>query len=235
MLEIRDLHVYYGGVHALKSLSIDVPDGKVVTLLGANGAGKSTTLRTICGLVKPKSGEILFDGQRITGQKPFQIARAGIAMVPEGRRVFGNLSVYENLIIATDVRAARGEIEGDMERIFAQFPILKKRLAQKAGTLSGGEQQMLAFGRALMSRPKLLLLDEPTLGLAPKLVAELFETIARIHAEGMTILLVEQNARAALGVTDYGYILEIGQVTLEGPGEDLIQDDSVRRVYLGIT
>lgn len=234
MLSINDLHVFYGGSHALKGISLEVPDGKIVSLFGANGAGKSTTLRTICGLVRPESGHILFQGQDLVGMRAFEISQAGIAMVPEGRRVFSKLTVLDNLLIGSDARADRAGIRGDMERVFDLFPVLKERLSQRSGTLSGGEQQMLAIGRALMSGPKLLLMDEPTLGLAPILVSELFQTIRRIHAEGMTILLVEQNVRAALHVTDHGYILEVGQIVLEGSGDELAGDEAVRKTYLGM-
>jgi branched-chain amino acid transport system ATP-binding protein len=233
MLAIENLHVYYGGIHALKGISLNVPEGQVVTLIGANGAGKSTTLRTICGFVSPKEGRILLEGQDIGAVKAPERVKLGIAMVPEGRRVFTNLTVYENLLMGAYLRNDEGGIKEDLERVYALFPVLAERRSQRALTLSGGEQQMLAVGRALMSRPKLLLMDEPSLGLAPMLVVNLYETISQIHDEGMTIMLVEQNARAALQLADYGYVLEVGNIVLDGPAEDLAQDEGVRRAYIG--
>jgi branched-chain amino acid transport system ATP-binding protein len=233
MLAIENLHVYYGGIHALKGISLSVPEGQVVTLIGTNGAGKSTTLRTICGFVSPKEGHIVFEGQDIGAVKAPERVKLGIAMVPEGRRVFTNLTVYENLLMGAYLRNDEGGIKHDLERIYALFPVLTERRSQRAITLSGGEQQMLAVGRALMSRPKLLVMDEPSLGLAPMLVADLYETISQIHDEGLTIMLVEQNARAALQLADYGYVLEVGNIVLEGPAEDLAQDEGVRRAYIG--
>jgi len=234
MLEVQDLHVFYGGIHALKGVSLEVPEGRVVTLIGANGAGKSTLLRTICGLVKAREGHIFFNGYNITNLKPYEIIERGIAMVPEGRRIFSNLSTLENLFIGAYTRKDKAEIQKDLEWIFSLFPILKERALQSAGTLSGGEQQMLAIGRALMSRPKLLLMDEPSLGLAPFLVSQVFATINQLHAEGVTVLLVEQNARAAFQVADYGYVLEVGRVVLEGPCAELSCNDAVRKSYLGV-
>ena len=233
MLEIKDLHVHYGGIHALKGISLAVPEGKIVTLIGANGAGKSTTLKAICGLVKPSSGEIGFGQKSLVGQKTVDIIKKGITLVPEGRRVFPDLTVRENLILGAYARSDLKAIEGDMERVNSLFPRLQERQGQLAGTLSGGEQQMLAVGRALMSRPRLLMMDEPSLGLAPVLVQDIFNTIRRLNADGMTILLIEQNAKAALQLADYGYVLETGSVALSGTGLGLLADDRVRQVYLG--
>jgi len=233
MLEIKDLHVHYGGIHALKGISLAVPEGKIVTLIGANGAGKSTTLKAICGLVKPSSGEIGFGQESLVGQKTVDIIKKGITLVPEGRRVFPDLTVRENLILGAYARSDLKAIEGDMERVNSLFPRLQERQGQLAGTLSGGEQQMLAVGRALMSRPGLLMMDEPSLGLAPVLVQDIFNTIRRLNADGMTILLIEQNAKAALQLADYGYVLETGSVALSGTGPELLADDRVRQVYLG--
>lgn len=234
MLKIENLHVYYGGIHALKGISLEVPEGKIVTLIGANGAGKSTTLRTICGMVKPQEGRINFEGRDIAGLKAYDIVQMGIAMVPEGRRVFTNLTVLENLLVGAHARRDSAEVRKDLEWICELFPILKERASQGAGTLSGGEQQMLAVGRALMSRPRLLLMDEPSLGLAPFLVREVFKTIKQLHAEGTTILLVEQNAHAALRIADYGYILETGEIVLQGAAKELVRNDGVRKAYLGV-
>jgi branched-chain amino acid transport system ATP-binding protein len=233
MLSIKNLHVFYGGVHALKGISLEIPKGKIVTLLGANGAGKSTTLRAICGLAHPGQGEILLEGKDIGALQTFQRVQAGLAMVPEGRRVFSNLTVLENLRMGAYSRTDPTAVERDLEQVYGLFPRLKQRLAQKGSTLSGGEQQMLAIGRALMSRPKLLLMDEPSLGLAPNLVTELFGTISQIHREGMTILLVEQNAMAALEIADYGYALELGQVVLQGSAGELASNDAIRKAYMG--
>lgn len=233
MLKIRDLNVHYGGIHALKGINLSVPEGRIVTLIGANGAGKSTTLRTVCGLVKPSNGEISFCGESLVGQKTTAIIKKGITMVPEGRRVFPDLTVHENLVLGAYARHDHKAIEEDMERVNTLFPRLKERRDQLAGTLSGGEQQMLAVGRALMSRPRLLMMDEPSLGLAPVLVQDIFNIIHRINNEGMTILLIEQNAKAALELADYGYLLETGCVALSGTGQELLADDRVRKVYLG--
>ena len=235
MLEVEGLNVHYGGIHALKNVSIRVPEEKVVTLVGANGAGKSTLLRAINGLVPASGGKIRYAGRDILGIPSHRIAREGIAMSPEGRRVFVNLSVYENLLMGAYCRDDRKEIDRDIEWIFETFPRLLERRDQPAATLSGGEQQMLALGRALMSRPRLLLLDEPSLGLAPLLIREVFRVITKIHQEGTTILLIEQNAMAALHVADYGYVLETGEIVLEGTGKDLLCDERVKKAYLGET
>lgn len=233
MLRIEDLHVHYGGIHAIKGISIKVPQGKIVTLIGANGAGKSSTLRAIAGLVRQKKGRILYKEEDILHRSPEHIVRAGIAMVPEGRRIFPQLSVEENLKLGAYARTDAAGIRSDMDWVFELFPRLRERAWQKGGTLSGGEQQMLALGRALMSRPELIMMDEPSLGLAPLLVREVFEIIAAINGEGKTVLLVEQNAYAALKIAHYAYVLEVGSVVLEGTGEQLIADPRVREAYLG--
>jgi branched-chain amino acid transport system ATP-binding protein len=233
MLSIKDLHVYYGGIHALKGVSLEVPEGEIITLIGANGAGKSTLLRAICRLVSPRSGEIQFSNQSIVHLPTHEIIKKGIAMIPEGRRVFSNLSVYENLRLGAYARTAEAEIQKDLEWVYTLFPRLMERKDQRAGTLSGGEQQMLAVGRGLMTRPSLMMLDEPSLGLAPILVEEIFEIIREIHKQGLTILLIEQNALAALKTADYGYVLETGKVVLSGKGEDLLHNEDVRKAYLG--
>jgi len=234
LLKVENLHVYYGGIHALQGISLEVPEGEIVTLIGANGAGKSTTLRAISGIVKPREGTITFDGEDITALPAYKIVEKGIAMVPEGRKILANMTTLENLLVGAHTRRDPKGVKEDLEWIFNLFPVLKERASQSAGTLSGGEQQMLALGRALMSRPKLLLMDEPSLGLAPFLVKEVFKTIEQLHNEGKTILLVEQNARAALHVADYGYVLEAGRIVLQGTGEELAQNDSVRKAYLGV-
>lgn len=233
MLSVKELHVYYGGIHALKGISLEVPQGKIVTLIGANGAGKSTTLRAIVGLVRPRSGSIKLGGQEVTGRPTHWLIQQGITMVPEGRRIFSNLTVQENLEIGAYYRTDRAGIERDLAWVYSLFPRLQERRRQKGGTLSGGEQQMLAIGRALMSRPRLLALDEPSLGLAPLLVKEVFRVLREINSQGTTILLVEQNARAALQLADYGYVMETGHITLEGAGKDLLVNEKVRRAYLG--
>jgi branched-chain amino acid transport system ATP-binding protein len=233
MLKIEDLHVYYGGIHALKGVSLEVADGQIVTLIGANGAGKSSTLRSISGLVKNKKGKILFEGRNILGNTPESLVGAGIAMCPEGRRILPHLTVMENLMLGAYIRNDRDGIQRDLDWVFELFPRLKERTWQKGGTLSGGEQQMLALGRALMSRPKLLMLDEPSLGLAPLLVKEVFEIIKTINSEGKTVLLVEQNAFAALKIAHYAYVLEVGEIVLEGEGATLIEDPKVKEAYLG--
>jgi len=233
MLKINNLNVYYGGIHALKGISLKVPKGKVVTLIGANGAGKSTTLRAICRLVKSKNGEIILNDENITNKATDEIVKMGIAMVPEGRKIFPNLTVQENLNIGAFIRTDKEKISDDQEWVCDLFPRLKERLWQKGETLSGGEQQMLAIARGLMSRPKFLMLDEPSLGLAPLLVKEIFEIIQRIHQEGMTVLLVEQNAFAALKIADFAYVLETGRVVLQGTGEELLKDEGVKKAYLG--
>jgi branched-chain amino acid transport system ATP-binding protein len=234
MLSIENLHVYYGGIHALKGISLEVDEGQIVTLIGANGAGKSTTLRAISGIVRPQEGQITFENQDMTRFPAYEIVEQGIAMVPEGRRVFPDLTVLENLLLGAHTRRDPAGVQKDLEWICQLFPILEERASQSAGTLSGGEQQMLAVGRALMSRPRLLLMDEPSLGLAPNLVKEVFRTIRQLHDEGTTILLVEQNARAALRIADYGYILETGEIVLQGTGKELAHNDDVRKAYLGV-
>jgi len=233
MLKINNLNVFFGGIHALKGISFDVPIGKVITLIGANGAGKSTTLRTICGLIKPREGKIKFNNKEITGAPTDQIVKRGIALIPEGRKIFPNLTVQENLTLGAFARTDKKAVVQDHEWVCELFPRIKERLWQKGGTLSGGEQQMLAVARGLMSRPKLLMLDEPSLGLAPLLVKEIFDIIKRIHREGMTVLLVEQNAFAALKIADYAYVLETGNVVLQGTGEELLKDEGVKKAYLG--
>lgn len=233
MLQIRDLNVHYGGIHALKGISIDVPQNKILTLIGANGAGKSTTLRSILGLVKSSSGNVIYNGEEITNKKTRETVSKGIVMVPEGRRVFPNLTVEENLILGAYIRKDKEQIKKDMQWVYELFPRLKERLWQKSGTMSGGEQQMLAVGRALMTKPKLLMMDEPSLGLAPLIVKDIFEIIREIHKEGVTILLIEQNAKAALEIADYGYVLETGTIVLEGKGEELLNNDEVQKAYLG--
>ncbi|MGC9489629.1 MAG: ABC transporter ATP-binding protein [Thermovirgaceae bacterium] len=233
MLSIRDLHVHYGGIHALKGISLEVPRGNIVTLIGANGAGKSTTLRTIAGLVRKTKGEILYEGKSLEGMSPEDVVKAGIVMGPEGRRIFPHLSVLDNLMLGAYTRNDREGIEKDLHWVYELFPRLKERLWQKGGTLSGGEQQMLAVGRALMSSPKLVMLDEPSLGLAPLLVREVFEIIETINQQGKTVLLVEQNAFASLKIAHYAYVLEVGQIVLEGTGQDLLKDKRVQEAYLG--
>jgi len=234
VLEIQNLHVFYGGIHALQGISLSVPDGKVVTLLGANGAGKTTTLRAIMGLVRPKEGQITLDGKSLLGKKPYEIVRLGLSMAPEGRRIFPDLTVMENLLLGAYARTDTAGISRDLEFVFSLFPRLKERQNQRGGTLSGGEQQMLAVARALMAGPKLLLLDEPSLGLAPVLITEVYRAFQRLREEGRTILLVEQNARAALSLADYGYVLETGRLVVEGPTQELRDSELVRKAYLGI-
>lgn len=232
MLLVDNIHVYYGGIHALKGVSLKVEKGQIVTLIGANGAGKTTTLRSIVGLVKPRQGRIVFNGEELTRLKTHEIIRRGIGISPEGRRVFANLTVMENLELGAYNRSPE-EFKRDLEWVFSLFPRLAERRKQLAGTLSGGEQQMLALGRALMSRPTLVLLDEPSLGLAPLVVEEVFKTIQTINQQGSTILLVEQNAMAALNIAHYGYVLETGRVVLKGTGKELLEDERVRKAYLG--
>ncbi|HQH36710.1 MAG TPA: ABC transporter ATP-binding protein [Anaerolineaceae bacterium] len=235
MLDIKNLHVSYGGIRALQGISLHVPEGKIISLLGANGAGKSTTLRTIMGIVKPTEGSIEFLGGNILGMKSFQVVMKGIALVPEGRRVFTNLTVTENLALGAYTRNDKVQIQQDIEEIYELFPRLREREKQSAGTLSGGEQQMLAMGRALMSKPKLLMIDEPSLGLAPVLSQGVLSRLKELNqTRGQTILLIEQNARAALSIADYAYILETGRITLEGPAAELATNDAVRKTYLGI-
>jgi len=233
LLTINNVETYYGNIRALKGVSLTVPEGSTVTLLGANGAGKSTTLKTISGLVPAASGTIEFMNQRIDRLAPERIVRLGISHVPEGREVFKELTVAENLKMGAYTRRDKREITASYEMVYTLYPVLQERRLQLAGTLSGGEQQMLAIGRALMGRPKLLLLDEPSLGLAPKLVEEIFSIIQRINREGVTVLLVEQNANKALGIAEYGYVLETGRIALEDEAARLLQNDHVRRSYLG--
>lgn len=233
MLEVKDLEVYYGAIHAVKGISLRVEDGQIVTLIGSNGAGKSTTLHTISGLIKPRSGNILFDGTDITGTPAHKIVASGLAQVPEGRHVFANMSVMENLDMGAYLRKDKDGIEKDKKKVFELFPRLFERKNQLSGTLSGGEQQMLAMGRALMERPRVLLLDEPSMGLAPLLVKEIFSIIKTINEEGTTVLLVEQNANMALSIADYAYVLETGRITLSGPAADLSASEAVRKAYLG--
>ena len=232
MLKIENLYVSYSGIEAVKGISLEVPDQSIVTLIGANGAGKSTTLRTISGLVKPKSGRITYQGEEITGMEPEKIVSRGITLVPEGRRVFPDLTVLENLKIGAYLRKEK-DFSEDFRWIYDLFPRLKERSWQLAGTLSGGEQQMLAVGRALMSHPKLIMMDEPSLGLAPLVVKGIFDIIKEIHKPGVTILLIEQNANMALRTADFGYVLETGKITMSGTGIDLLQDESVKAAYLG--
>ncbi len=233
LLQTRKLAVSYGGIQAVKGIDLEVHAGELVCLIGANGAGKTTTLKSLCGLLRPSSGEVLFDGRSLANVAVHDMVKQGIALVPEGRGIFGRLSVAENLLMGAYVRNNAKEVSADMERIYVMFPRLQERSGQKAGTLSGGEQQMLAIGRALMSRPKLLLLDEPSMGLAPIMVQKIFEVIRNIAAEGVTILLVEQNAMLALSVASRGYVLDTGTITLQDTAQSLISNPNVRRAYLG--
>ena len=233
MLKIDNIDVYYGAIHALKGISLEVNEGEIVTLIGANGAGKSTTLRTISGLLKPKAGSITFLGQSIVGVRAHEIVKKGISQVPEGRRVFAEMTVMENLDLGAFVRKDKAGIQQDLKHVFELFPRLEERKNQSAGTLSGGEQQMLAMGRALMSRPKLLLLDEPSMGLAPLLIKEIFNIIVDINKSGTTVLLVEQNANMALSIANRAYVLETGRITLSGKAQDLAASEDVRKAYLG--
>ena len=233
MLKIKDLHVSYGGIKALRGINIEVPDGKIVTLIGANGAGKSTLLRTISGLVKAESGSILLDDEELIGKQINKICESRIALSPEGRRVFADLTVMENLRIGAYLRNDKKEIEKDLEWVFNLFPRLKERSWQYAGTLSGGEQQMLAVGRALMSRPKILMLDEPSLGLAPLIVQQIFNIIREINNAGVTVLLIEQNANMALKTADIAYVIETGEIVLSGSGTQVLENSTVREAYLG--
>lgn len=235
MLKIDNLVVAYGGIEALKGISLEVEEGKIITLIGANGAGKSTTLRSIMGLVKPKGGSITYMGKNLLEMKTRDMVKQGITLVPEGRRVFPNLSVLENLKIGAFARNDEKAIKDDMEWVFSLFPRLKERTWQLAGTLSGGEQQMLAVGRALMSRPKLMMMDEPSLGLAPLIVKDIFNIIKEVHKQGVTILLIEQNANAALHVADTGYVMETGRITMKGTGAELLANPDVKKAYLGET
>lgn len=232
LLDVKDIHVYYGSIHAVKGVTFQVEEGEIVTLIGANGAGKSTVLNTISGLLHPKTGSVSFMHRNLKGTAAHKIVKQGLAQVPEGRRVFLQMTVEENLEMGAYTQA-KNVIRPGLERVYEQFPRLKERQKQIAGTLSGGEQQMLAMGRALMSSPKLLMLDEPSMGLAPLLVEQIFDIIQSLHKAGTTILLVEQNARAALSVADRGYVLETGKIAVSGAGQELLRDDAVRKAYLG--
>ena len=233
MLEVKDINVYYGAIHAIKGISLSVEEGEIVTLIGANGAGKSTTLRTISGLLKPKTGEINFLNKNIAGMPAHKIVREGISQVPEGRRIFAEMTVLENLELGAFTRSDKDEIQNDFKMVFGRFPRLEERKSQLAGTLSGGEQQMLAMGRALMSRPKLLLLDEPSMGLAPLLIKEIFSIIVDINKAGTTVLLVEQNANMALSIANRAYVLETGRITISGDAKELAASEDIRKAYLG--
>ena len=233
MLEVRDLQVYYGMIHAIKGISFDVNQGEVIALIGANGAGKTTTLHTITGLLAPKSGSVLFEGKDITKVPAHKIVSMGMAHVPEGRRVFAELSVYENLKMGAYTRKDKKEIEESLANVYKRFPRLEERKNQMAGTLSGGEQQMLAMGRALMSKPKIILMDEPSMGLSPIFVNEIFDIIRAVSESGTTVLLVEQNAKKALSISDRAYVLETGTITMSGKAKDLLEDEAVKRAYLG--
>lgn len=233
LLEIHDIHTYYGAIHALKGISVEVEQGEIVTLIGANGAGKSTTLNTICGILKPRQGTILFDGEPIHQLPAHQIVARGVSQAPEGRRVFGRLNVTENLEMGAFTRKDKAGIRRDMDRVFTLFPRLKERHRQVAGTLSGGEQQMLAIGRSLMAEPRLLLLDEPSMGLAPILVETIFDTVREINKQGTTVLLVEQNALMALSIATRGYVMETGSIVLQDSAAELEKNEMVRKAYLG--
>ena len=233
MLEVRDLQVYYGMIHAIKGISFDVNQGEVIALIGANGAGKTTTLHTITGLLAPKSGSVLFEGKDITKVPAHKIVSMGMAHVPEGRRVFAELSVYENLKMGAYTRKDKKEIEESLANVYKRFPRLEERKNQMAGTLSGGEQQMLAMGRALMSKPKIILMDEPSMGLSPIFVNEIFDIIRAVSESGTTVLLGEQNAKKALSISDRAYVLETGTITMSGKAKDLLEDEAVKKAYLG--
>ena len=233
MLEIKDLEVYYGVIQAIKGISFEVNQGEVIALIGANGAGKTTTLHTITGLISPKKGSVTFEGKDITKVPAHKIVSMDMAHVPEGRRVFAELSVYENLKMGAYTRKDKSEIEESLANVYKRFPRLEERKNQMAGTLSGGEQQMLAMGRALMSRPKIILMDEPSMGLSPILVNEIFDIIRSVSESGTTVLLVEQNAKKALSIADRAYVLETGRITMEGNAKDLLEDDSIKKAYLG--
>lgn len=232
LLEVKNIKVYYGNINAIKDISFEVNEGEIVTLIGANGAGKSSILNTVAGLIKPKSGEIIFDGQGIIGIPAHKIVSKGMALCPEGRRIFQQLSVKENLEMGSYTRPAN-EVSDSIEKVYELFPRLKERYKQIAGTLSGGEQQMLAMGRALMSKPRLMMLDEPSMGLAPILVEQIFDIINNLHKSGTTILLVEQNAQMALSIADRGYVMETGRIVTGGTGKELLLDDAVKKAYLG--
>lgn len=233
LLEVKDLQVYYGVIQALKGISFEVNEGEIVTLIGANGAGKTTTMQSIMGFIHPKAGEIIYDGHSIVGQPTHKIMRSGLTQVPEGRRIFAELNVYENLIMGAYTNKDKAQVKRDLEAIYTLFPRLCERKNQMAGMLSGGEQQMLAMGRALMSHPKLMMLDEPSMGLAPILVSQVFDMIKHLNETGTTILLVEQNAEKALSIADRAYVMEVGAITLSGTGAELAQSDKVKEAYLG--
>ena len=233
MLEVKDLEVYYGVIQAIKGISFEVNKGEVIALIGANGAGKTTTLHTVTGLLTPKKGQVIFEGKDITKVPAHKIVSMGMAHVPEGRRVFAELSVYENLKMGAYTRKDKNEIEESLANVYKRFPRLEERKNQMAGTLSGGEQQMLAMGRALMSKPKIILMDEPSMGLSPILVNEIFDIIRAVSESGTTVLLVEQNAKKALAIADRAYVLETGKIVLEGNAKDLLEDDSIKKAYLG--
>ena len=233
MLEIKDLHVHYGGIHALRGISLNVEDGKIISLIGANGAGKSTTLKEIMSLTQKTSGSVIYDGKDMTNAKTKDIVKSGIILTPEGRRVFPDLTVDENIALGAYTRKDKAEIAKDRKWVFELFPRLEERKWQAAGTLSGGEQQMLAVGRSIMGRPKLLMMDEPSLGLAPLIVKDIFSIIKEINKAGVNVLLIEQNAKAALEIADYGYVMETGVITISGTGKELLVNDQVRKAYLG--
>lgn len=233
MLELKNVHTYYGNIHALKGISLTVNKGEIVTLIGSNGAGKTTTLRTIQGILKPREGQIIFEGEELQKIPPHEIVKRGVSQSPEGRLIFPRMTVKENLEMGAYQRTDRDGIAEDLEKVFKLFPRLKERISQRGGTLSGGEQQMLSMGRALMARPRVMLLDEPSMGLAPILVDQIFDIIRELHSEGVTILLVEQNARIALSVADRGYVLETGEIALSGPAKDLLHSPEVKAAYLG--
>ena len=233
MLEVKDLQVYYGMIHAIKGVSFHVNEGEIIALIGANGAGKTTILHTITGLLTPKGGQVMFEGKDITKTPAHKIVELGMAHVPEGRRVFAQLSVYQNLKMGAYTRSDKNEIEESLEMVYKRFPRLEERKNQMAGTLSGGEQQMLVMGRALMSKPRIILMDEPSMGLSPILVNEIFDIIQSVSASGTTVLLVEQNAKKALAIADRAYVLETGKISLDGNAKDLLNDDSIKKAYLG--
>ena len=233
LLEVKDLQVFYGVIQALKGISFEVNEGEIVTLIGANGAGKTTTMQSIMGLIHPKAGEIIYDGQRVNGMPTNKIVQLGMTQVPEGRRVFSELTVYENLLMGAYINKDRNKVKSDIEEVYTLFPRLGERKGQLAGMLSGGEQQMLAMGRALMSHPKLMMLDEPSMGLAPILVSQVFDMIKHLNETGTTILLVEQNAEKALSIADRAYVMEIGEITLSGTGKELAASERVKAAYLG--
>ncbi|MCL4440638.1 MAG: ABC transporter ATP-binding protein [Firmicutes bacterium] len=233
MLKVENVHVYYGAIHAIKGISLEVPQGQIVTLIGANGAGKTSTLNTICGFIKPKSGRIIFEGKDITDMATQEIVKLGLTQVPEGRRIFANMPVYENLELGAFLNKNKKEVAEGIEKVYNRFPRLRERKNQLAGSLSGGEQQMLAMGRALMSKPRLLLLDEPSMGLSPILVKEIFSIVKELNEQGTTILLVEQNAKMALSIAHRGYVVETGRIVLAGDAKELLESPEVKKAYLG--